>query len=161
MVVAAMLVPAMSKMDQRISGGTNMPPRGKAPGLKRGRVLKDGTALWYWMAKQVVRNPMGFPDLSIPLPRGADHETLAELCHEHTAPLLAWIDETQAAEPRMATIRYDGSMESLFGAYQQHPESSFQEVRHNTRRTYESTARFIVADVGARLVRNVTGLDVK
>jgi hypothetical protein len=113
------------------------------------------------MAKQVVRNPMGYPDLCIPLPRGADDEMLAELCHEHTARLLAWIDETQAAEPRMATIRYDGSMESLFGAYQQHPESSFQEVRHNTRRTYESTARFIVADVGARLVRNVTGLDVK
>ena len=51
-----------------------MPPRGKAPGLKRGRTARDGTTRWYWMARQVVRDPMGFPDASVPLPVGADME---------------------------------------------------------------------------------------
>src|SRR5215471_7435808 len=91
-----------SRTGLKISGCMTMSPRGKAPGLKRGRVLKDGTALLYWMARQVVRNPMGFPDLCIPLPRGADDETLAELCHDHTARLFAYLDalKTETASPK-------------------------------------------------------------
>src|SRR5258708_29435108 len=75
-----------------VLGGVKMPPRGKAPGLKRGRTLKDGTTLFYWIARQVVRNPMGFPDLCIPLPRDADDEMRGELCQDHTARLFAYLD---------------------------------------------------------------------
>ena len=38
-------------------------PKGHRPGFKLGKVLKDGTRRPYWVARQVVRNPMGFPDL--------------------------------------------------------------------------------------------------
>src|SRR6516165_6190521 len=108
-----------SRTDRKISGATNMPPRGKAPGLKRGRILRDGTSRLYWIARQVVRNPMGFPDLCIPLPRGADDETLAELCREHTAHLLSWIAEAQAVtEPRLTLTSYDGSVLSACRIYQ-------------------------------------------
>jgi len=38
-----------------------MPTRGNAPGLKNGRGLRR-----YWIARQVVRDTMGFPDWSAP-----------------------------------------------------------------------------------------------
>jgi hypothetical protein len=139
-----------------------MPPRGKAPGLKRGRILRDGTARLYWIARQVVRNPMGFPDLCIPLPRGADDETLAELCQEHTARLLAWIAEAQAmTEPRLTLTSYDGSVLSACHIYQEHPLSRFHKVKHNTRKTYIKDLKLIERSVGRRLIRNVTVLDVQ
>ncbi len=146
-----------------------MPPRGKAPGLKRGRVLKDGTPLWYWMARQVVRNPMGYPDLCIPLPRGADHETLRELCHDHTARLLAYLDglNTQASSPQdteqklnAALIASDnGTVQSGCNIYRKHTYSRFNRVKHNTRASYERDLRLIERTVGRRLRRNLTVLD--
>jgi hypothetical protein len=140
-----------------------MPPRGKAPGLKRGRILRDGTARLYWIARQVVRNPMGFPDMCILLPRGADDETLAELCQEHTARLLAWIAEAHQAviEPRLTLTSYDGSVLSACRIYQEHPLSRFHKVKHNTRKTYIKDLKLIERSVGRRLIRNVTVLDVQ
>ena len=54
---------------------------------------------------------MGYPDLCLPLPRGADDEMRAELCQDHTARLLAWIAEAQAAatEPRLSLTPYNGT----------------------------------------------------
>ena len=46
-----------------------MPPRGKTPGLKRGRHHVP-----YWIASQVRRDVMNFPDKCIPLPPDADME---------------------------------------------------------------------------------------
>ena len=43
----------------------------------------------------------------------------------------------------------------------EHPLSSFHRVKHNTRRTYLKDLRLIEATVGARLIRNVTILDVQ
>ena len=65
-----------------------MPPRGKAPGLKRNR---HGSP--YWVAANVARDLKSFPDKCIPLPRDADENTFARLCHEHTASLRAWLDQ--------------------------------------------------------------------
>jgi hypothetical protein len=139
-----------------------MPPRGKAPGLKRGRILKDGTACLYWIARQVVRNPMGFPDSCIPLPRGADDDMLAELCQEHTARLLAWISEAQAeTEPRLTLTSYDGSVRSACRIYQEHPRSRFHKIKYNTRATYVSSLKLIEDTVGRRLIRNLTVFDVE
>ena len=73
-----------------------MPPRGKTPGLKRGR-----HNLPYWIAGQVGRDPMNFPDKCIPLPPDADLETLSRLCHDHSARLNDWIAMQNAASAAM------------------------------------------------------------
>jgi hypothetical protein len=148
-----------------------MAARGKAPGLKRGRILKDGTALQYWMARQVVRNPMGFPDLCIRLPRDADEQMLVELCHDHTARLFAYLDalKTETASPQdrerernaalMAT--YNGTVATGCNIYRNHTFSRFNKVKHNTRQTYERDLKLISTTVGRRLIRNLTVLDIQ
>jgi hypothetical protein len=132
----------------------SMPPRGKAPGLKRGR-----HNLPYWIASQVARDPMGFPDKCIPLPPDADDEVLARLCHEHTARLFSWIEQQRRAEVPAAS--YDGTVYSACQLYQRHPHSPFHAVKHNTRRTYTDSLKIIEGTVGRRLIRNVTVLDVR
>jgi hypothetical protein len=155
----------LSRTDPKLS----MPPRGIAPGLKIGRTLKDGTRLPYWIAKQVVRDPMGFPDKCIALPPGADMETLAALCHEHTARLLSYLDglnsETPAPEDAehqrnaalMAT--YNDTVLSACNIYRNHTFSNFNKVKHNSRKGYERDLRLIERTVGRRLIRNLTVLD--
>src|SRR5258708_4561661 len=120
-----------SKMGQRTS---EMPPRGDRPGFKRGR-----HNLPYWIASQVVRDPMDFPDKCIPLPPDADDEEIGRLCREHTARLNAWIDQQRKTlddgeDPRVA--RYDGTVLSACRVYQTHPHSRFHTVKANTRKSY-------------------------
>ena len=135
-----------------------MPPRGRAPGLKRGR-----HNLPYWMARQVTRDPRGFADTCIPLPPEATDEELVALCQQHTARLRAHIAnvERQAQEPSLTKTRYDGTMKSACLIYQEHPLSRFHRVKHNTRRGYLADIKVIISTVGARLIRNVTVLDVE
>lgn len=143
----------------RTAPRTSMPRRGKTPGLKFGR-----HRLPYWIAANVVRDPMGFPDKCVTLPPEADEETLALLCHEWTARLQAWIAARRTGEdPALAKPRprYDGTVESLCRLYQEHPDSPFHDVKRNTRKTYSDSLKVIVATVGRRVVRNVTTLDVR
>jgi hypothetical protein len=133
-----------------------MPQRGEAPGLKRGRNNR-----LYWVAAQVTRDPMGYPDRVVPLPRDATEDELARLCHEHTAGLRAWITEQKAQEPSLTLTRYDGTVLSACRIYQEHPLSPFHRVKHNTRKTYTKDLRLIESSVGRRLIRNVTVLDVR
>lgn len=141
----------------------SMPPRGKKPGFKIGR-----GRLPYWIASQVTRDPMGFPDTCIALPPDATEDELASLCQEHTARLRQHIasekkklesDEAQA-QPVLST-RYDGTMKAACLIYQEHPLSRFQTVKHNTRRGYLADMKVIMESVGARLIKNVTVLDVE
>lgn len=155
-----------SRQRPRTGAKTSMPPRGKAPGLKGGRFRPElGKRLPYWYAKNVARDPMGFPDACIPLPADADEEEISRLCHQHTARLRAWIaEQTRSARENgedATRTRYDGTVLSICRIYQEHPLSPFHQVKHNTRRTYLKDLRLIEATVGARLVRNVTILDVK
>lgn len=135
-----------------------MPPRGKKPGLKRGR-----HNLPYWYANQVTRDPKGFPDTCIPLPPDANDELLAQLCHEHTARLRAHIAKVDAetAEPSLTKTRYDGTVKAACRIYQEHPLSKFHKVGHGTRKTYLVSIKLLELTVGARLIRNVTVLDVQ
>src|SRR5436305_2112482 len=92
--------------EERTDRSISMPPRGKAPGLKRNR---HGSP--YWVAANVARDLKSFPDKCIPLPRDADENTFARLCHEHTASLRAWLDQhTQCVDPLPG---YDGTILSL------------------------------------------------
>lgn len=152
----------------RMGSEASMPPRSKAPGLKIGRTLKDGTRLPYWCASNLTRDTMGFRDPCIELPRGDSAETmealrerLAPVCHEHTARLRAWIDEQKSAAPPSRSLVYDGTLGSLCRIFVDHPESSFHDVRPNTQRTYLSMLRMIGADMGAERVRSLTALDFK
>jgi hypothetical protein len=113
------------------------------------------------MARQVTRNPHGFPDPSIRLPADADDLQIAELCQQHTARLYAWIAEIERSEPSLTKTRYDGSMLAACRIYQEHPLSKFHKVSHTTRRGYLSDLKVIESTVGARLIRNVTVLDVQ
>jgi len=133
-----------------------MPPRGKAPGLKRGR-----HDLPYWIAANVVRDPMGFPDKCIPLPPDASEAELVELCHAHTARLREWIarqDDKKAARPGPA---YDGTLLGLSRLFQTHPNSPFRDVKRNTRKTYSDSLKVIETTIGERLVRRITVIDVR
>jgi Phage integrase family len=134
-----------------------MPQRSDRPGLKF-RGTKTGQQP-YWVAKQVVRDIMGFPDKTIRLPMGASDEELAALCRDHTARLLAWIAE--AANERVTYTRYDGTVLTLSRVYQEHPDSPFHELKHNTRKTYTDSLKVIEATIGKRLVRNLSVIDVR
>jgi hypothetical protein len=139
---------------------TSMPPRGTTPGLKRGR-----NRLPYWIARQVVRDPMGFPDKCIPLPADADDAMLTNLCHEHTARLQAWIEEQKKPQedgtPKPVVTHYDGTVYSACRIYQEHPYSHFRKVKHNTRKSYADSLKILEATVGKRLIRNLTIIDVE
>jgi hypothetical protein len=132
-----------------------MPPRGKTPGLKRGR-----HHLPYWIASQVRRDVMNFPDKCVPLPPDADMEALSRLCHEHCARLDDWT-ATQGAGDVQGLPGYDGTVLSACQLYQRHPYSSFHKVRHNTRKSYTDSLKIIEKTVGKRLIRNLTVLDVQ
>ena len=131
-----------------------MPPRGKTPGLKRGR-----HNLPYWIATQVRRDIMHFPDKCIPLPPDADEETLSRLCHEYSARLDDHIARRLAGEPEPA--RYDGTVQAACQLYQTHPHSPFRSVKFNSRTTYVKTLGLIERTVGKRLIRNLTVIDVQ
>lgn len=147
---------------------TSMPPRTQKPGYKGGRFRPElGRRLPYWYAKNVVRNPMGFPDPCIALSPEADETELARLCQEHTARLFAWIDERIKAEQRDGVEdlprlpRYTGIIESACEWYERHPRSRFHQVKANTRESYVDSLKIIRATVGKRLIRNATVFDVQ
>jgi hypothetical protein len=139
-----------------------MPPRGKRPGFKRGRNNRH-----YWIAKQLVRNPMGYPDECIALPSDADEMTIDRLCQDYTAALLGWIERVGAPGPDEPDQKYDarrvydGSVRSMCRVYQEHPESDFHTAKSNTRRFYTAYLKILEANVGRRQVRNLTLVDVK
>jgi hypothetical protein len=134
-----------------------MPQRSDKPGLKY-RMTVAGRQP-YWVAKQVMRDPMGFPDKTIRLPSDATEDELAALCRDHTATLLKWIANVESGiEPE---ARYDGTVRSLSQLYQRNEESPFHGVRKNTRKTYADSLKVIESTVGARLVARVTVVDVR
>jgi hypothetical protein len=131
---------------------TSMSRGSKTPGLK----FAHGRA--YRIALQIVRDTLGFPDKCIRLPPNADEATLARLCEDHTARLRQWIE----ANPEQRGLpTYDGTVKSLSRLYQQHPDSPFGEVKHNTRKGYTDSLKVIEATVGKRRVGRVTVVDVR
>ncbi len=133
----------------------SMPPRSNHPGLKYRQTVEGRQP--YWVARQVVRDPKGYPDRTVRLPMEADEEAISELCRDHTAKLLAWL----AGPEHSDGIVYDGTVRSLSCLYQRHADSPFHDVKRNTRKTYTDSLKVIETTVGNRLVRVVTVVDVK
>jgi hypothetical protein len=134
-----------------------MPARSARPGFKRGR-----HNLPYWIATQVVRDAMGYPDKCIALPPDADDETINQLCQSYTEALFAFIEEQKkiAAEGGAPGLPpYDGTVHSACEIYQRHPLSPFKSVKANTRKTYTDSLKVIQSTVGKRVVRNLTTFD--
>lgn len=151
------------QLAQPTSQKSPMPPRGERPGHKF--ILR--TRRHYWYAKQVVRNPMGYPDPCIALPLEADDGTIDRLCQGYTADLLKWIDRKVADaasgiaptdyDPRRV---YDGSVRSACRIYQEHPNSRFKSVKANTKRTYITSLNVVEQDaIAARHIRNLSVID--
>lgn len=142
-----------------------MPASSDTPGLKRGRVLQDGTPLWYWMARQVVRDIRGYPDKCVALPRGASHEQLGELCRAHTASLQAWLAQLDAdpdsASDAQLVANYNGTMESAIAVYRGHTMSPFNEVKASTRKTYNDSLKVIEGTVAKRAIGRLNLIDAK
>lgn len=138
-----------------------MPPRGKRPGFKIGR-----NKLGYWLASQVTRDPMGFPDTCIPLPLDATDEEIGELCRGYTATLRAHIEAEKKKlatdEPSLTRTRYDGTFKAACQIYQEHPNSAFNHnIVDTTRRGYLADLKVIIESIGHRRVKNCTVLDVQ
>lgn len=113
---------------------------------------------------------MGFPDTCIALPADASDDELAELCRGHTLRLNEHIAtekkkleaDAAAGEPLpVLKTRYDGTMRAACLIYQEHPLSAFHHVSFKTRTGYLADHKVIIESVGARLIRNVTVLDVQ
>lgn len=144
----------MPPQTQKTGQKTSMPRKSARPGHKIGR-----HGLRYWIAKQVVPDPKGFPDLCIALPTDADDATIDRLCQEHTARLRSWLDNPeQKAEP---PIRYDGTMASACDVFQDHPLSAYQSMKFNSQATCRSSLKLIKATVGKRVIAKVTVPDCK
>jgi hypothetical protein len=129
--------------------------RSNHPGLKYRQTVNGRQP--YWVARQIVRDPQGYPSRTVRLPTEADDETIGELCRDHTAKLLAWL----AGPEQSDGVVYDGTVRSLSRLYQRHADSPFHDVKRNTRKTYVDSLKVIEMTVGNRLVRVVTVVDVK
>jgi hypothetical protein len=104
-----------------------------------------------------VRDIKGFPDRTIRLPIDADQGALAELCRNHTA----WLMEFLSKQDLGLHTRYDGSIRSLSWVFQEHPDSTFNQVKRNTRDSYTDSLKVIEGAIGNRAIRKVTVLDVQ
>src|SRR5262249_16888444 len=123
---------------------TSMPRRGDRPGFKRKGNLR------YWIARQVARDPMGFPDRCIRLREGADDAEINRLCQEPTGRLMAWIDEQRSGKGTSMPC-YDGTVYSACQVYQKHPYSPFHGVSHKTRTSaYLPSLKVLEKTVGKR-----------
>lgn len=135
-----------------------MPPRSDAPGLKW-RTRTDGRRTAYWVASQVCRDCKGYPDRTVRMADSLTEEQVAAACRDHTERLREWI-ATFSGGDRPLTV-YDGTITSLSRLFQEHPDSSFREVKNNTRKSYGDSLKVIEATVGSRVVPGVTVLDIK
>ena len=138
-----------------------MPRRGARPGYKIGR-----NKLAYWLASQVTRDPMGFPDTCIPLPPGATDEEIGELCRGYTAQLRKHIEDERKKlatnEPSLTRTTYDGTIKAACQIYQEHPNSAFNvNISDTTKRGYLADLKVIIESVGHRRVKSCTVLDVQ
>lgn len=126
----------------------------KAPGLKV-RPRTDGTTAHYWVASAVSKNVEGYPLKTVRV-HGTDDEVAAR-CRVLTAELKEWLTKRGQGE----RTTYDGTLRSLIRLYQQTAESSYFEVKSNTRTMYDESLRLLETSVGARRLEKVTGLDIR
>ncbi len=70
-----------------------------------------------------------------------------------------WLGRTDEVTER--PFLYDGTVKSLSGVFQTHPDSPFREVKPNTRAAYADSLKILEATVGDRLIRRLTIVDAR
>jgi hypothetical protein len=69
--------------------------------------------------------------------------------------------EFLSAPGRGPLTQYDGSIRSLSRLFQEHPDSTFNQVKRNTRDSYVDSLKIIEGTIGNRVIRKITVLDVQ
>ncbi len=129
-----------------------MPARSHTPGLiviKR----KRGSAL-YWSARSLARDIEGFPDKLIRIPPTATEDEIIDLCERMGARLHAWLYGQRGASYRTQTVA------DLCDAFERHPQSPMQGVKHNTHGSYVDSLKIIRATLGPRVVREIRPVEI-
>jgi integrase len=129
-----------------------------APGFKT-RKNKDGTLRLYWVARgdlvrrgyrpQTVRLHY---DLNKPL----DHPLILAACQRLQAEMLEW-----SSGRTRGPNSFNGTVKDLVRRYQVDRASPYQELKHNSRRTYNELMDKIERAFGARVLRALTIADFR
>jgi integrase len=133
-------------------------PDTAAPGLKWRRRKDRQVPYWIPRSDAVAA---GYPCGTINLESIFDGSDLgAALLRDRCAALqtdmLLWL-----AGQRRDRASYDGSIRSILNIYEVHEDSPYKKLKPASRHPYEVYLAKLKAHVGGRLVRNVSGLDVK
>jgi hypothetical protein len=124
----------------------------KAPGLKK-RPRKGGGTAYYWVPSAVSKHAAGYPTRSVRLV--GDPQEIAHQCRVLTEELKEWLSGKSKRK------QFNGSMKSLIDQYQIVPESSYHELRSNSRESYNETLKLLTKTVGDRQLKKLTGVDFK
>jgi hypothetical protein len=119
-----------------------------APGLKRRR-NKTGTRLWWVARADIVK--MGYTPKCVNLHYNAndpaDRVLISAACKKLQAEMLEW-----RAGHRGDRLRFDGTLASLIRCYQHDPASPYQQLKWNTKRTYNQVTSVIEKAFGKRVL---------
>jgi hypothetical protein len=121
--------------------------RVRAPGLKP-RANSDGSRRYYWYAPKEAL-ALGYESKIVRL-AGDDTDAggralIEQEARRLTADALAWVHQQ-----RTGSARFDGSLGALVRLYQNHEASPYQELKWNTRRTYDHELKLISTAFGKR-----------
>jgi integrase len=136
-------------------GGSEMPDslparRVKAPGLIW--IPRKHGFTPYWRASD-----KGYKPRTVNLSRLADDpEELAKRCDAWQAEMLEW-----RSARYVDALHFDGTVGSLISIYLRHPQSSFQDTRPTSRSPYLHYAGKLQIEIGDRMVKSMSGLDLK
>ncbi|WP_040408770.1 site-specific integrase [Aureimonas ureilytica] len=126
----------------------------KIPGLRR-RKRKDGEAL-YWIAADISRQAEGYPTPTIRI-HSSDADEIASLCQRYTAELLEWISNDKGTRPK----RFDGTLRGLITLYRKSADSSYRDIKPNSRAMYDESLDLLEKTVGDRQLARLSGSDFR
>ena len=129
-----------------------MPARSPLPGLIA--IKRKHTRALYWSARSLARDIEGFPDKLVRIPADATPAQIADICEAMGAKLQAWLYGQRGASYRTQTIA------DLCDAFERHPQSPMQGVKHNTHGSYADSLKIIRATLGPRVVREVKPVEI-
>ncbi|MCA3572319.1 MAG: tyrosine-type recombinase/integrase [Aestuariivirga sp.] len=129
-----------------------------APGIKT-RKNKDGTLRLYWVARGDLVRRGYMPEtvrLHYDLGNPLDHPLIEASCQRLQAEMLEW-----SSGRTRGPNSFNGTVKDLIRRYQVDPASPYQELKINSRRTYDEVMDKIERAFGARVLRNLTIADFR
>ncbi len=129
--------------------------RVKGPGIKY-RKRRTGPPVPYWFDDEKAV-AAGYPVKSANLSTFADRPTLLlERAQRLQSEMLLWL-----SGQRDSTRSFDGTFRSLLDFYERGPESSYQELKHGVKETYNVYIRRLRGHIGDLRIDRSDGGDVK